>query len=117
MIQDGVGVAGLDNLKALEPLRRLLLARHAPFDLVIELFEELPSGSTDGSTFKARSADFERVRKQWLIADSYGAQSWPSRWIPGSSATAPSARAAAGLDAGARLMRVGRRGFRRSRGR
>ena len=27
MIQDGVGVAGLDNLKALEPLRRLLLAR------------------------------------------------------------------------------------------
>ena len=37
MIQDGVGVAGLDNLKALEPLRRLLLARHAPFDLVIEL--------------------------------------------------------------------------------
>ena len=74
MIQDGVGVAGLDNLKALEPLRRLLLARHAPFDLVIELFEELPSGSTDGSTFKARSADFERVRKQWLIADSYGAQ-------------------------------------------
>ncbi|MBR8656436.1 DUF4434 domain-containing protein [Achromobacter sp. Marseille-Q0513] len=74
MIQDGVGVAGLDNLKALEPLRRLLLARNAPFDLVIELFEELPSGSTDGSTFKARSADFERVRRQWLIADSYGAQ-------------------------------------------
>ena len=62
MIQDGVGVAGLDNLKALEPLRRLLLARCAPFDLVIELFEELPSGSTDGSTFKARSADFERVQ-------------------------------------------------------
>ena len=90
MIQDGVGVAGLDNLKALEPLRRLLLARHAPFDLVIELFEELPSGSTDGSTFKARSADFERVRKQWLIADSYGAQRVvASRWIPGSSATAP----------------------------
>ena len=118
MIQDGVGVAGLDNLKALEPLRRLLLARRAPFDLVIELFEELPSGSTDGSTFKARSADFERVRKQWLIADSYGAQRVVAfaldPWVIGDS---PEARAAAGLDAGARLMRVGRRGFRRSRGR
>ena len=48
MIQDGVGVAGLDNLKALEPLRRLLLARHAPFDLVIELFEELPRAARMG---------------------------------------------------------------------
>ena len=116
MIQDGVGVAGLDNLKALEPLRRLLLARRAPFDLVIELFEELPSGSTDGSTFKARSADFERVRKQWLIADSYArSASW--RGSLGHRRQPRGARAAAGLDAGARLMRVGRRGFRRSRGR
>ena len=95
----------------------LLLARHAPFDLVIELFE-LPSGSTDGSTFKARSADFERVRKQWLIADSYGAQRRGLRaGSLGHRRQPRGARAAAGLDAGARLMRVGRRGFRRSRGR
>ena len=70
------------------------------------------------STFKARSADFERVRKQWLIADSYGAQRVVTfaldPWVIGDSR---GARAAAGLDAGARLMRVGRRGFRRSRGR
>ena len=73
MIQDGVGVAGLDNLKALEPLRRCCW-RAMRRSIWSSNFEELPSGSTDGSTFKARSADFERVRKQWLIADSYGAQ-------------------------------------------
>ncbi|MNK16336.1 hypothetical protein D3C87_344980 [compost metagenome] len=74
MIQDGVGVAGLDNLRALEPLHDMLLARGASFDLILELFEELPSGATDGSAFKARSADFERVRRQWEIARGYGAK-------------------------------------------
>ena len=74
MIQDGVGVAGLANFQALEPLHDMLLARHAPFDLILELFEELPSGATDGSTFKARSADFERVKQQWEVARGYGAR-------------------------------------------
>lgn len=74
MIQDGVGVAGLANLRALAPLHDMLRARHASFDLILELFEELPSGATDGSTFKARSADFERVREQWEVARGYGAK-------------------------------------------
>lgn len=74
MIQDGVGVAGLANYQALEPLHDMLLARRASFDLILELFEELPSGSTDGSTFKARSAEFSRVKQQWDVARGYGAK-------------------------------------------
>lgn len=74
MIQDGVGVAGLANYQALAPLHDMLLARRASFDLILELFEELPSGSTDGSTFKARSADFGRVKAQWDVASGYGAK-------------------------------------------
>ncbi|KMJ90464.1 Tat pathway signal protein [Achromobacter xylosoxidans] len=74
MIQDGVGVAGLANYQALEPLHDMLLKRRAAFDLVMELFEELPSGKTDGTTFKARSADFNRVRQQWDVARGYGAK-------------------------------------------
>lgn len=73
MIQDGVGVAGLDNLAALEPLRQMLQGRHAPFDLIVELFEQLP-GPADGSDFQARTADFGRVRRQWDVARDYGAQ-------------------------------------------
>ena len=52
----------------------MLLKRRASFDLVMELFEELPSGSTDGTTFKARSADFDRVKQQWQVARGYGAK-------------------------------------------
>ncbi|CAB3853821.1 DUF4434 domain-containing protein [Achromobacter deleyi] len=74
MIQDGVGVAGLANYQSLEPLHDMLLKRRASFDLVMELFEELPSGSTDGTTFKARSADFDRVKQQWQVARGYGAK-------------------------------------------
>ncbi|MGE4438543.1 DUF4434 domain-containing protein [Achromobacter sp.] len=74
MIQDGVGVAGLANYRALEPLHDMLLRRGASFDLIMELFEELPSGSTDGTTFKARSADFGRVKQQWDVARGYGAK-------------------------------------------
>ncbi|WP_420809651.1 DUF4434 domain-containing protein [Achromobacter mucicolens] len=74
MIQDGVGVAGMDNLRALAPLHDMLLERRASFDLILELFEELPSGATDGSTFKARSAEFPRVYEQWEVARGYGAK-------------------------------------------
>jgi hypothetical protein len=74
MIQDGVGVAGLANYQSLAPLHDMLLARRASFDLILELFEELPSSSTDGSTFKARSADFDRVKQQWEVARGYGAK-------------------------------------------
>lgn len=73
MIQDGVGAAGMGNFKALEPLRQMLLNRNAPFDLIVELFEELPS-NPDGSDFQARAADAERVRQQWAVARDYGAQ-------------------------------------------
>lgn len=74
MVQDGIGVAGMKNYAALEPLRKLLRQRGTPFDLIVELFEEIPSDKTDGSTFNARAADFPRVRAQLRRARSYGAQ-------------------------------------------
>lgn len=74
MIQDGVGVAGMRNYDALAPLQRLLQQRQAPFDLVVELFEQLPSSPPDGTDFKARSASFARLQKQWKKAKYYGAQ-------------------------------------------
>jgi len=74
MLQDGVGVMGMAAYEALEPLRRMLLARRAPFDLIVELFEELPSERQDGTTFRARSADGERIRRQLRIARGYRAR-------------------------------------------
>ncbi|MDT4848578.1 hypothetical protein FQZ97_826720 [compost metagenome] len=74
MIQDGVGVAGMVAYDALAPLHRMLLARRAPFDLIVELFEELPSARQDGTTFRARSADGERIRRQLRIARHYRAR-------------------------------------------
>lgn len=74
MIQDGVGVAGLANYQTLEPLHDMLLARQASFDLILELFEELPSSTADGAAFSARSADFARVKEQWEVARGYGAK-------------------------------------------
>lgn len=75
MVQDGVGVAGLKNFDNLEPLRSLLIDRNIRWDLIIELFEELPSAKQDGSTFRARSAAFSRVSRQLEIARHYGADS------------------------------------------
>lgn len=74
MIQDGVGVAGLRNYEALAPLQTLLRQRQAPFDLVVELFEQLPASQPDGTDFQARSASFSRLQKQWKVAKDYGAQ-------------------------------------------
>lgn len=74
MLQDGVGVSGMEAYEALEPLHRMLLARRATFDLIIELFEELPSERQDGTTFHARSADAERIRRQLRIARRYRAR-------------------------------------------
>ena len=73
-VQDGVGVAGLRNYEALAPLQQMLLERRAPFDLIVELFEQLPPTRPDGSDFQARTASFERVRRQWDVARDYGAQ-------------------------------------------
>ncbi len=75
MIQDGVGVAGLENYRNLEPLRALFVQRRLKWDLIIELFEELPSEKTDGTTFHAQSAAFSRVSRQLKIASDYGAAS------------------------------------------
>ncbi|CAB5711587.1 Uncharacterised protein [Delftia tsuruhatensis] len=74
MVQDGVGVAGLRNYEALAPLQQMLLERRAPFDLIVELFEQLPPTRPDGSDFRARAASFDRVRQQWDVARDYGAQ-------------------------------------------
>lgn len=73
MIQDGVGVAGMSNYAALAPLHDMLVARGAPFDLILELFEELPSEKNDGTTFDAKAAEFSRVKRQWEVAKDYGA--------------------------------------------
>ncbi|WP_280192045.1 DUF4434 domain-containing protein [Delftia sp. PS-11] len=72
MVQDGVGVAGLQNYAALAPLQALLQKRGVPFDLIVELFTQLSSGtSTD---FNARTAEPERVRRQWEVARDCGAE-------------------------------------------
>lgn len=74
MLQDGVGVAGIDNLAGLEPLRALLRRRGVAFDLVVELFEQLPAAPGGEEGFKARAATPERVRRQMEIARGYGAE-------------------------------------------
>ncbi|VVE17497.1 Tat pathway signal protein [Pandoraea horticolens] len=74
MIQDGVGVAGIGNYDALRPLHDMLVARNAKFDLILELFEQLPTKKNDGTEFNARSASFRRIEAQWDIARAYGAQ-------------------------------------------
>ncbi|MFP5427462.1 MAG: DUF4434 domain-containing protein [Gammaproteobacteria bacterium] len=74
VVQDGVGVAGWANLQAIEPLLLELRRRQVPFDVVVELFEQLPSEKNDGSDFKARSADYTRVRRQLEWAKTTGAE-------------------------------------------
>jgi hypothetical protein len=71
MIQDGVGVSGLSAYYPLAPLRQLLLQRRVPFDLILELFEEVPAAP--GATFAAHAADFSRVSTQLRVAEAYGA--------------------------------------------
>lgn len=74
MLQDGVGTAGLGNYAGLEPLRTLLRERRVRFDLIVELFEQLPALPGTNDAFRARSASLERVRAQMQIARSYGAE-------------------------------------------
>ncbi|MGU7770232.1 DUF4434 domain-containing protein [Burkholderia sp. MR1-5-21] len=74
MIQDGVGVAGIENYRNLQALHDMLVERHAKFDLILELFEQLPPKQADGTDFNARSASFRRIEAQWDIARGYGAQ-------------------------------------------
>ncbi len=92
MIQDGVGVAGLENYRNLEPLRKLFIERNIKWDLIIELFEELPSGNKDGTTFRAQTAAYSTIRKQLEIARHYGAQSnfafAADPWLIGSNSRA-----------------------------
>ncbi|AVS85164.1 DUF4434 domain-containing protein [Paracidovorax avenae] len=74
MLQDGVGVAGMGNYAGLEPLRALLRQRGVPFDLIIELFEQLPPEPGTGDAFRARAATASRVRAQMDVARTYGAE-------------------------------------------
>ncbi|QNP50314.1 DUF4434 domain-containing protein [Diaphorobacter aerolatus] len=74
MIQDGVGVHGMNNYANLEPLHQMLLKRAAPFDLVVELFERLPATANMRGQFQARTAAVTRLRDQWKVAQGYGAQ-------------------------------------------
>lgn len=74
VVQDGVGVAGWANLQGIEPLLLELRRRRVAFDVVVELFEQLPSEKNDGTDFKARSADYTRVRRQLEWAKATGAE-------------------------------------------
>ncbi|GLU34508.1 hypothetical protein Busp01_43500 [Trinickia caryophylli] len=73
MIQDGAGVAGLENYRGLQPLHDMLVERRARFDLILELFEQLPPARS-GTGFSAKTAPYSRVEAQWDIARDYGAQ-------------------------------------------
>jgi len=73
MLQDGVGVAGLGNYAGLEPLRLLLRERNIPFDLIVELFEQLPSLPNSNDAFRAKPASGERISEQMQVARSFGA--------------------------------------------
>lgn len=73
MVQDGVGVAGLANLDGVDPLLALLRARKVDFDVVVELFEELPTSAADGSHFQAQAADAARIGRQLAWAQRSGA--------------------------------------------
>ena len=74
MLQDGVGVAGLGNYAGLEPLRVLLLKRGIAFDLIVELFEQLPPLPNTNDAFRAKPASPDRIRTQMAIASHYGAE-------------------------------------------
>jgi len=74
VVQDGVGVAGWANLQGIEPLLLELRRRKVAFDVVVELFEQLPSQNNDGSDFQARSADYARVNRQLEWARTTGAE-------------------------------------------
>ncbi|MDP9900640.1 DUF4434 domain-containing protein [Variovorax ginsengisoli] len=72
MLQDGVGVAGLDHAAGLDSLSAMLRQRGVAFDWIVELFEQLPAA--DGSSaFHARAATTARVRQQLQLARRSGA--------------------------------------------
>jgi hypothetical protein len=67
-------VAGWNNLKAIEPLLQYLRQRGVKFEVIVELFEQLPSARNDGTDFKAVSADYPRVQRQLEWAQTTGAE-------------------------------------------
>ena len=53
---------------------RTLRRRGVPFDLIVELFEQLPALPGTDDAFRARAASAERVKAQLRVARSYGAE-------------------------------------------
>ncbi|WP_225981460.1 hypothetical protein [Paracidovorax avenae] len=88
MLQDGVGVAGMGNYAGLEPLRALLRQRGVPFDLIIELFEQLPPSRARAMP-SARALPRPRgCGRRWTSRGRMARSgSSPSRSIPGCSGT------------------------------
>jgi hypothetical protein len=74
MIQDGAGAEGLAAYEPLQPLHDLFVSRAVEFDLIVELFENLPPAQPGDNDFAARSASIARVKSQWNIARNYGAR-------------------------------------------
>lgn len=62
MVQDGVGVYGMVNYERLAPLFALLKQRNAAFDLVLEVFTQLPGAGPED--LRLVPAEFERVQAQ-----------------------------------------------------
>ena len=74
MVQDGVGIAGMDNQQPLQPLLELFATTGTPFDIIVELFSQAPDPARDGGLhFQGESADFERIRQQLQWARGSGA--------------------------------------------
>jgi len=72
MVQDGAGVAGLDNYMALAPLRDLFNTRQIDYDLIVELFHQTSDDSKQ-EPFQAISASPSRVRQQIARARDFDA--------------------------------------------
>ncbi|MFG1461813.1 DUF4434 domain-containing protein [Xanthobacter sp. DSM 24535] len=70
MVQDGVGVYGMVNYERLAPLFTLLQQRKAPFDLVLEVFTQLPAEQP--GDLRLVPANFERVQAQLEAAGRIG---------------------------------------------
>lgn len=72
MVQDGVGVVGLDNLDGVDLLLVLLCVCNVDFDVVVELFEELVSLFVDGSYFQVQIVDVVCIVKQLVWVECSG---------------------------------------------
>ncbi|MEW6255742.1 MAG: DUF4434 domain-containing protein [Pseudomonadota bacterium] len=73
LVQDGVGVFGLDNYRLLAPVFAHLRARGRPFDVVVEVFDQKANDPLEPGAFVADAARFTRIAAQLELAAASGA--------------------------------------------